>query len=75
MRFKTMEELEAYIEETSGGHVIEPLRCCVCGEYLVDSEGWTEYMTQEDYPDAEFCSEHCIKEFLISMDYLDEEEE
>ena len=74
MKFKTMEELEAYMEETVGSHIAEPERCHMCGDAMLDEEGYLSYYTQEDYYDLMFCSEHCVKEFLLSMGYLEEDE-
>lgn len=74
MKFKTMEELEDYMEETVGHTVSEPERCHMCGDAMLDEDGYLDYYTQEDYYDLMFCSEHCVKEFLLSMGYLEEDE-
>ena len=73
--FKSREELMAYIEEECYTCVKEPNRCYICGEPLVDAEGYTEYHYCEECPDEMFCSEYCIANWLISMGYLKEEEE
>jgi hypothetical protein len=74
MKFKTMEELEDYMEETIVSDIAEPDRCHMCGDALHDEEGYLSYYTQEDFYDLLFCSEDCIKEFLLSMGYLEEDE-
>ena len=54
MKFKTMEELEDYMEETIGSHIAEPERCHVCGDAMLDVVGYLCYYTQEDYYDLMF---------------------
>ena len=74
MQFNNKEDLMAYIEEECYICTREPNRCYICGEYLVDSEGFTEYHCCEEFPDEMFCSEACIADYLISMGYLKEED-
>ena len=71
--FKNIEELRQYVEEECYIVAREPDRCYVCGNFLVDGEGYTHYHMCEDYPDEKFCSEECIVEYLISMGHLEEE--
>lgn len=72
--FKNIEEIEEYIEWETTLIVEEPERCCVCGRELLDEAGWNQYYLAEDYCDGKFCSEQCIKDYLIAY-HLEEGDE
>lgn len=64
--FKNMKELEEYIEYECNRITAEPERCYICGKFMVDKQGYTDYILVDEYaPDDKFCSEECAKEFLI----------
>ena len=71
--YKSREELEQYVDEECYIIVNEPESCHMCGELLVDNEGYDTYYLCEEYPDIKFCSKECIVEYLISMGYVEEE--
>ena len=67
-----MEELNEFIEWEAILIIDEPECCHICGEPLKDDMGWDQYYLAEDYTCDKFCSEECLRKFLIE-NYLEEE--
>lgn len=71
-KFKNMQELNEYIEWEAVLIVDEPECCYVCNEPLKDEAGWDQYYLAEDYIYEKFCSEECLRKFLVE-NYLEGE--
>ena len=66
-RFKNIKELNDYIENNCFIVKAESEGCYICGQVLHNMKGDIEYHLCEEYaPDEKFCSEECIKEFLLN---------
>ena len=73
-KFKCIEELKAYLEETSYSVTREPEHCYMCGDSMLDEEGYLSFYGCEDCLDEIFCSEECMLNYFINKGYLEEDE-
>lgn len=63
--FNSIEEINEYIEWEAVLIVDEPECCCMCHEPLKDEAGWDQYYLIEDFTFDKFCSENCVRQYLI----------
>ena len=71
-KFKNIQELNEYIEWEAMLIVYEPEYCHICNEPLKSKAGWDQYYLAEDYTHEKFCSEECLRQYLIG-NFLEEE--
>lgn len=63
--FNSIEEINEYIEWEAVLIIDEPECCCMCNEPLKDEAGWDQYYLIEDFTFDKFCSENCVRQYLI----------